>query len=561
MAMTLFPDQQHALDAVLDVYHKQPIGYALVQAPTGWGKTIFFSFLARALKGVNVLIIAHRDELLNQARDKILLVDPGAHVGKVGGGVYEWGAPITVAGVDTISQPRHLKNLHKFGYGLVIWDECHHARAAGYERVRAVLPNAFHLGVTATPYRLDGKSLEPLFGKPIFEMDIKEAITLGRICNVKARAIQTNVDLSTVKTAKNSDGDADFNQEELELAVDTSDRNTLIVRKYQEYASGRPAVAFCVTIAHAQKLAAAFNQVGIPSAMITGDTSTSERAQIFQAYRTGKMKVLTNVEVLSEGWDEPLAEVAIMARPTQSNSLYVQCIGRVLRLRKDEHKEALILDITDNSLRLRLSPANFRRAVGIEVRNDELITDALQREEEERPARVAAEKQALIHKLNDNRDKDVVLDLFALPAWEERPGGLYVMNGVGSHMHRIALVPCKGDSGLYDVWARLAPHFRGQKWASVLSLDEAREFADKRANLLIADEATVKLLDKSKWANDPITEGQKKMLNWYKIPWGENMTKGQASDLIDTHKREIERKKRAKAERAAKKARKEQVSA
>jgi len=557
MAITLFADQQRALDAVLAVYCAQPVGgKALVQAATGWGKTIFFSFLARGLKGMNVLIIAHRDELLNQARDKMLMVDPNAHVGKVGGGVYEWGAAITVAGIDTISQPRHLKNLHKFGYRLVIWDECHHARARGYEKVRAALPNAFHLGVTATPYRLDGQSLEPLFGLPIFEMDIKEAITLGRLCNVKARAIQTDVDLSTVKTAKNNDGDTDFNQEELELAVDTSDRNALIVRKYQEYADKKPAVAFCVSVAHAEKLAAAFDQAGIPAAVITGNTSTSERARIFAAYRAGAIKVLTNVEVLSEGWDEPLAEVAIMARPTQSNSLYVQCVGRVLRLRKGEHKEALILDITDNSLRLRLSPANFRRAVGIETRDDELITDAMQREEEERPAKEAAEKQTIIRKLNDKRKKDVAFDLFALPAWEERPGGLYVMNGVGHDKHRIALAP-KKDTGLYDVWARLAPHYRAQKWASALSLDEAREFADKRAHMLIADEKAVKLLDKARWSNDQITEGQKKMLNWYKIKWDENMTKGRASDLIDQHKQEIERKKKAKAERTAKKAQKE----
>jgi superfamily II DNA or RNA helicase len=555
VAITLFPDQQQALDAVLREYRAMPIGgKALVVAPTAWGKTIFFSFLARELgSDGNVLIIAHRDELLNQAREKYLMIDPTAIVGKVGGGAHEYGAPITVAGIDTISQPGHLKNLHRFGYKLVIYDEVHHAPAPKYQKVMTVLKDAFRVGVTATAKRLDNKSLFPHFGVPVFSMDIKEAIQKHRLCNVRAQAIKTEVDLAEIGSSKNSDGDTDFNEEELDKAVNTPERNKLIVKKYQEYAEGKRAVAFCVTVAHATALAFAFNEAGIAAAVISGETSLSERKRLFDAYRAGEILVLTNVMVLTEGWDEPLCEVAIMARPTQSWGLFVQCIGRILRLAPGKLC-ALILDITDNSLRLRLTPIKFTTAVGIQAKNGETLLDALDREEDEKAEKVAGEKRALIRKLNETRNTDKEIDLFALPEWQQKENGMFVME-IGLEKHRIAIVPCKsmGFAQLYEVWARLAPGFSGQKWLSAQTLDWCLQFAEKRARQMIEAPQATKLLDRTEvWRQDSITPGQMKMLKWYRLGWGEGteiQTKGQASDAIETHKQGIEERKAKKAAR------------
>src|SRR5450755_3522393 len=122
--ITLRPYQETCVERVLDTYQRTPKGgRALLVLPTGGGKTLVFAETARRL-GLNTLIIAHRQELLQQAADKFHLVDPTAVIGQVGAGRHEWGAPITVASVQTISRPEHLKKLKLFGYGLVIIDEC-----------------------------------------------------------------------------------------------------------------------------------------------------------------------------------------------------------------------------------------------------------------------------------------------------------------------------------------------------------------------------------------------------------------------------------------------------
>jgi superfamily II DNA or RNA helicase len=536
----LFPDQQEALDKVLAAFHKQPVsGKALVVAPTAWGKTIFFSALIHALQSSlqeckPVLIIAHRDELLDQAREKYQMFDSMAIVGKVGGGCHEYGAPITVAGIDTISGERHLKNLHKFGYGLVIVDECHHAPAPKYLKVRQALPDAFWLGVTATPDRLDGKSLEPLFGLPVFSMTIIEAIQKKRLCDVRVIAIRTETDLDDVKSTRNTDGEIDFNLRELEKAIDTLERNKRVVESYQEHAFGRLAICFCVSVQHAESLAGTFNNMGVDAAVVKGSTTKAERHKQYNDLRTGKVKVLCSVQVLTEGFDLPAVNCVIMARPTQSRALYVQCVGRGLRLAPGK-KDCLILDLTDNSLRLRLSPQSLHKALNKDIKPDETLLEALDREEDEKAEREATEKRELIRRLNHRRDRDITINPLGLPEWQENDKGMFVME-VGLERHRIALVPYKGVDGWYEVWARLAPDFEAQKWMGGYPLDAATQYAEKRAHMLIAEPTSIGLVDKNAaWRDKEPSEKQLKKLRWYKINIPEGLTRGQASDLIDAH--------------------------
>lgn len=565
MAIELYPDQQEALDAVLKKYRAQPVGgSALVVAATGWGKTILFSSLAGVLKGVNILIVAHREELLQQAREKIQWIDPTAIVGKVGGGSHEYGAPVTVAGIDTISQERHLKNLHKFGYGLVIWDECHHAQADNYVKTRLALKQAFHVGVTATPDRLDGKSLEPLFGTPVFSMDIKQAVKKHRLCDVRCVAVQTETNLDDLKTTRNVDGEIDFNERQLAHAVDNPERNALIARKYLELANGRRSICFGVNVLHCQHMTEAYQAAGIPAAYVTGSTIKTERQKLYQQLATGEIKILSSVQVLTEGFDLPQIACVIMARPTQSRALYTQAVGRGMRLAPGK-KDCLIIDLTDNCYRLRLTPQNFKSVVG-KLKEDETLLDAVEREEDEKAEREATEKRALIRKLNERRNEDRQVDLFGLPEWEEREGGHFVLT-VGAQKHRIAIIPSKDNPGMYTVWARLAPTFEAQKWMGAQPLDWAQQFAEKKARMLAENSKNAVLVDRNAaWRSKPIDpeSGQAGMLKMYRIPFGEGTaitTKGQASDAIDERKRQIEERKRKKAERAATRAQRNEVSA
>jgi superfamily II DNA or RNA helicase len=541
----LFPDQQEALDKVLERYKSCPVGgRALVVAPTAWGKTIFFSSLIHTLKSNKpILIIAHRDELLDQARDKFHMFDPTAIIGKVGGGKHEYGAPITVASIDTISGEKHLEKLQSFDYGLVIIDECHHAPAPKYQKVLKVLEKAFQLGVTATDERLDGKSLESIFGKAIFRMPIVEAIAAKRLSDVKAIAIRTEVNLDDVKVQKNMEGEVDFNQTELNLAVNTPARNRRIVEAYQEHCPNEQTICFAVTVAHAEAIADAFNQAGIKAVCVKGDTPIEERKQIYADFDHGDIKVLTNVMVLTEGFDAPKIKAVLMARPTQSRALYLQCVGRGLR-KSPGKSHCLILDLTDNCDKYRLKPQSLRKAIK-DVKENETILEALEREKKE-----SEEREIQVRKLKEKRLQDVHIDLFETLEWKELPGNIFVLE-VGAEKHRIALVPSKSQPEMYYVALKRAPEFEAQKLTQQpMPIDWAQQEAERAARKILAEPRGINLVDRNApWRQRPVSENQKKMLKWYRIPLAEGMTSGQASDLIDAHKTEIEKKKKAKEER------------
>lgn len=559
MPVELRDYQEECVRRVVASYAANPSGKELLVLPCAAGKTIIFSHVIDTLArkyGVLALIVGHLDELLDQAADKFRMVKPDAVIGKVGSGMYQYGGEVTVAGVFTICRPNHLKGLKAlYGTGkklLIVVDEAHLSAAPSYQMVLAAFPDAFVLLVTATPYRLDGKLI--IDKPPLYQRTILEMIEARYLCDIRAIAIKTEISLDNIKTTA-----GDYNEHELDLAINTPERNRHIVCAYQEHAPGKRALAFCVTVAHAEALAYAFNDMGIASAVVCGTTPLSERKQLYAAFERGEILVLTTVNVLSIGFDSPRAEVAIMARPTQSQALYVQQAGRVLRLAPGK-KQALLLDITDNSLRMRIMPQNLRKATGIHMKSDETLLEAATREENEKAEREAHEKRAVIRKLNERRDQDVIVDLLGLPEWQEHTSGMFVLE-VGAHRHRIALTPCKGADGMYEVWAKLAPSFTAQRWCSAQPLDWAMQEAEKRAHTLLQE--GTQLLDRNAaWRSRPIDPESKqiKMLNWYRIAWGEGtsiLTKGQAADAIDAHKAALEQKKAAKAARKAEKERRE----
>ncbi|BCL83156.1 DEAD/DEAH box helicase [Ktedonobacteria bacterium brp13] len=542
--------QLECINLVLAAFKSDPHGSEFLVLPCGAGKTIIFSAIIQALAREYVLaalILAHRDELLDQATDKYHFIDPGAIIGKIAGPCKEYGAPITVASIATVSRQRHLKQLETLygnGKGLIIVvDEAHHVMAEGYQRLLKSFPEAFVLGVTATPDRLDKKQI---FGgkKPLFSMSIIDGIKRKFLCSMRTIAISTETVMDIQSSAR-----SDYNEHELDLAINTPYRNKHIVEKYKEYANGKRTICFCVTVAHAEALAYTFNDQGIPAAVVVGDTGTDERKRLYAALRAGELLVLVSVLVLAEGFDEPSVECAIMARPTQSRSLFVQAIGRAVRPFPGK-REAIILDITDNWSKHKLAPINLRSALNLNIKDGESVDEALAREEVEK-----AEKEALVRKLAMKRVKDIHINLLEVLEWKELENGTYVME-VGRAKHRIALVPSKNNPTLFEVWARLSPLSlhppKAQKWNGAQPIEDAQMWAEKRIRMLHDDPDSKKLLDKSAaWRSQPIdpASDQVRMLTWCKIAWTSEMTRGQASDLIDAHKDELEKKKAAKAAR------------
>jgi superfamily II DNA or RNA helicase len=547
--ITLRPYQLTCVERAIEAFQLRPKGgRALIVLPTGCGKTVVFTEIARRL-GLNTLVIAHRKELLKQAADEFRMTDPLAVIGQVGDGKYEWGAPITVANVRTISRPEHLKQLKLFGYGLIIIDECHHAAASGYQTVLDAFPDAFALGTTATPDRHDKQDIEPIFGKPLFSATIKEMVEKRYLSNLRAIAIPTTTSLEGLHVQG-----GDFNLEELEVAVDTPERNTGIVNGYLKHCHGRQALCFAVTVLHAEHLETAFSAAGIPATTISGTTPKEEREQILHDFERGIIRVVCNCGILIEGYNCPQISCILMARPTKSRALYTQCVGRGTRLAPGK-RDCIILDITDNTIKHRLEPLNLSKMLGFSLQDGESILEAKQREEreqQEQAEREDEEKKERFTKVT-RRTSDLEIDVLSSFDWQRKSNGVYHLE-VGEPKHRIFLFPSDTLTGYYAVWARLAPDFRAQEWLKEVPLEFALQHAEIKARLLQSDKK--KLVDSNEpWRAWPVSDKQRFMLRKFEISFTEDMTSGEASDLIGKAIAERDRQKALqRAEKAAQKA-------
>ena len=510
------------------------------------GKTVIFSQVIDRLNkqyGLNSMVIAHRDELLDQAADKYRMVKPDAIIGKVGSGLHQYGGEVTVASIATIQRPEHIKRLKAIGYGLIIVDEAHHVAAEGYQRVLEALPDAFVLMVTATEDRLDGKKI---IEKPaLYSASIIDMVQRGYLCDLKAVAIKTHVNLDDLHTQA-----GDYKVDELEEAIDTDTRNRRVVDAYKEHANGRRAICFGVTVKHAQNLAEAFRAGGISAAIVSGETPLDERKKLYAGLHDGSIKVLTNVQVLTEGFDEPLISCIIMARPTQSRSLYVQSIGRGLRLAPAK-QNCIILDLTDNCLKHRLEPQNLKKIIGKDIKDEETLLEAIERETRENE-----EREVRVRKLKEKRSQDIQVNILEKLNWQLKDDGMFVLE-VGPQKHRIAIVPdwdgeddLWGNPGYYTVWARLAPFYDAQMWLQSAPLDWCQQYAEKRARMLLSDAGNIKLVDKTAtWRSYPASEKQIEMLTRFGVQFSPEITKGEAADILDPIFEKLKAKREAKAQK------------
>lgn len=321
-------------------------GYAVTH------NTVIFSHMASeymAATGLRVLVLVHRDELADQAIAKIKAVAPHLSVGKVKAESDQVHTDVVVASVQTLSRPSRMARLldrqRTFGViGLVITDECHHALAPSYARIYAALPEAVHAGFTATMARGDGSGLGSVWEDIAFSRSLAYMIGKGHLVAPVGRSIA--VDDLDVSRVKRSGGD--YQAGDMGRALEDSGAVERVAQAYLEHAADRPGVVFWPTVATAQDGAKALEAVGIRSAVVSGETPRDERRQIFADRQAGRIQVLSNCMVLTEGFDDPGLSCAVIARPTSSQPLYVQMVGRVLRTFPGK-TDALVLDVVGAS--------------------------------------------------------------------------------------------------------------------------------------------------------------------------------------------------------------------
>ena len=334
--MALRPYQLNAVKAV----HKEWDSgnkNTLVVMPTGTGKTIVFSQIVKdqVAKGEKVLILAHREELLKQAADK-LKASSGMEsaLEKAANTSIGSGLDVVVGSVQTLRQKSRLEKFSKDYFGTIIIDEAHHSAADSYKNILEYFNQAKVLGVTATPDRADMKSLSDVFDSLAFEYKLPEAINDGYLCKIRTKTIPLKVDISKVHTLA-----GDFNPNELGQALDLY--LEAIADSIVKECKGRKTVIFTPLVRISQRLNGMLKNRGIDTIEVNG--SSKDREKILKDFENGKYDAMTNAMLLTEGWDCPSVDCIICLRPTKSRSLYAQIVGRGTRLCKGKDN-LLILD-------------------------------------------------------------------------------------------------------------------------------------------------------------------------------------------------------------------------
>lgn len=378
------PYQGAATDALIEA--AKPSGAVLtgqnrllIKKPTGTGKTVWFASLLRdaRIKGWleqfpkherKMLVIAHREELLEQAREKIEAQNPGLMVSIEQADRHaNRFSDVVVASIQTLSSTKfkRLKALLKFWGSprIVIVDEAHHAAASTYRTALVhlgFLPPAdaseaaeieaandvdvelmtkalegwdvqaprdrLLIGVTATPNRSDAIGLGCVFQSIAFSYGLKQAIDDGWLVPIVPWVVETSANLDAVRINR-----GEFNQKDLAAAVNTEDRNRVAVEAWHKYGAGLPTLVFTVDVAHAHALAEEFRNAGLRFEALSGETPKEERREMLRKFRAGELDGICNCMVLTEGTDLPMVRVILHAKPTKSATLYEQMTGRGLR--------------------------------------------------------------------------------------------------------------------------------------------------------------------------------------------------------------------------------------
>lgn len=312
--MPLRPYQQECIDIIDSLIP----GAYLVQMATGLGKTYTFANIRRQGR---VLILSHREELVRQPEKYY-----DCSFGIEQAGSRSHGEDIVSASVQTIV--RRLNKFNPFEFDVIICDEAHHAAAKTYRKIFDYFRPRLLLGFTATPSRSDNVRLDTVFNDIIFERDLRFGIENGYLSDIFCRRVDIGYDLSSVHTRC-----GDYAPGELDRAMDgTADA---IAQAYRELASGATLI-FASSVRHAEEIAKKIDG----AVTVTGETKN--RADIIKAFTEKKIPCLVNCMVFTEGTDMPLVETVMIARPTQSDSLYAQMVGRGLRLHPDKEKLNLI---------------------------------------------------------------------------------------------------------------------------------------------------------------------------------------------------------------------------
>jgi len=555
----LRPYQEEAIFTILR-YYNHNVRKQLVILPTGTGKTIIFAslidkFLEDCINNYHkIIVLAHRDELIRQAVNKISLLVDRKYIGIIKADQNDIEKPVLVCSVQTLQRENRLKELSKetsFVF-MLITDEAHHAVANSYIKIYNELldDNTLHVGFTATGFRSDNIALGNVFDKIVYEKNLLDFIP-DYLVNLKIKKIKTNINLDSINTVN-----GDFNQTKLAKILDTENYIELITKSILKFAMDRLTLVFAPSVKSAYDIADLLKKKGVKAEAVSSNTPLDERRKILRKFQDKEIQVVTNYAILTEGYDNPAINCIVMARPTLSPVLYMQMLGRGTRKYPDKD-DCLILDIAHLTDKYKL--VNVNTLLGLPIKdNDDLLSvkkrleeekERIEEIEEDIPPSVEKKKGGnviAVYTLTEKDfeglspkkkifewiqiDRDWFLEIdkniyIQLRTWDYE-GGLLTEYGL-----RII----KLDYGVYEV----LEVDKTDNWGHTLTLDWAFELGEAKAikywkdNKLLHYRFTLNNT-KAMWRKKPPTERQLKAIKKFypKLDISTIKTRGEANKLI-----------------------------
>jgi len=532
--------QQEALDAMLKA-ERAGISKQLVVLPTGAGKTVLFAHLPIVRQNsLPMLVLAHRTELLSQAKAKIESMNPELSVGIEKAESRAGKADVVIASVQTLGRGNsdRIEGFENTYFKSIVVDEAHHAAANSYQKILNYFKPDYVLGVTATPQRSDSVRLVDTFDEIVYYKSIEDLINEGWLCPLVGYKVRTDTDISEVEIVN-----GDYKQEQLAEAIDNPGRNTSIVNAFIDLAGTKKTVVFAANIVHARNLAASFaTQTRAQVRIVLGETIDEEREQILKDFKSGEVQVIINVGVLTEGFDEPSIEAIILARPTRSSLLYTQIVGRGTRL-NDNKLNCMIIDVADATKGKK--PVSLPTLLGLPPDFDlqgQSFTEVAK--EFEKLKEFCPGMATHVLNPDDIKNSYKEINLFMPPP--PNPAVIeyskFVWAEIGVNNFQLNLSSIDSMQIYYDALGRWVSQIK-QRSGDKYLYTPIGHAATLRTVFARTDEwirknrpTTLSLIDAdAMWRKDPPTDKQIKMLRRIGVPITTEITKGMASQIISKY--------------------------
>lgn len=551
------PYQSEAIEKIFTSW-REGMQRPAVLLPTGAGKTVIFSHLARHFidkqtgpldslrvrpdrePAARVVILVHRDELADQTLAKLAVIAPELNCGKVKAADNDVTADVMVCSVQTLARENRIGQLldaqtFAGAIGLVIVDECHHAVAVSYRNVMALLgcydpdSSTVAVGFTATMARGDGRGLGDVWEEVVYTRSVLWMISQGHLTDVRAHQVDlAKLDLASVKRTG-----GDYSARSLGDALMEADGPSVIRQVLIEHAAGRRSViVFTPTVEVARAVVQELGSSGpLASEMVYGGTPREERLKIYARFAAGTTRVLVNCMVLTEGADFPYADCAVIARPTRSETLFIQMVGRVLRPSPSTGKTdalALVLAGQGGSIRTLI---DLEPDLVVAPGDDESLTETYERQEKIREEQEAAHSRREAKRPERLRFTTKDIDLFkSSPAyqWLRTARGIQFipLGGAGE----ILLWP-SATEGLWDVVHAPEENYRRGKWLRLhtgLELSMALAWGESEAE----ERSLLNTGKSASWRRKPASEKQVALARRFGFTVGDDLRAGEVGDLI-----------------------------